>query len=225
MSTTFAYDSAQSPTAQPLLIANQQEFLTGVQSTTVASASNGVNVTTFTGTQTLNVASTSAINLLSSSTQNVWQYVKNSGSGLTPANTDGFLVVATSTGIALLAYQGITSTTFTGVTYVSGQPGTLATGAAVTSATQDYYICTGVASRLTGSIFSDQAGTLAILQSFDGVNWDLANTFAVVANTVNSGIDQETIAPYVSFLYSNGSTTQGVFRFHMRVFGNGRQAA
>jgi hypothetical protein len=229
MATVFSYDSAQNPTTQPLLTANQQVFLSGAANAVIASGSNAVGITSFTGTQTLNVVSTSAINLNATPDQNFWQYVGNVntalGLNLSPANIDGFLFVATSAGIALVSYQGLTSTSFTNVKYISGQAGTLATGGSVVNATQEYFVMTGVASRITGSIYSDQGGTLTIIESFDGVNWDIGNTITVTAGTVGSGINQETIAPYLAFLYSNGAAAQGVFRFHIRVFGNGRQGA
>ncbi len=228
MATTFAYDANQN-VLQPPLVANEQIFLNAFQDTTIAAGSNNVSVTTFTGTQSLNVISTAEINLLNTPNQNFWNYINGINASqdinLSPSDVDGFLTVATSAGTALLAYQGITSTYFTNVTYITGQPGTLITGGAVTNASQAYYIETGVASRIAGSIFSDQAGSLAILQSFDGVNWDIGNVIEVTANTVNAGINQETIAPFLTFLYSNGATAQDVFRFHVRVFGNGRQGA
>lgn len=76
--------------------------------TTVAAGSNGVNVNTFTGSGTLNVASTTDF--------------PSSGSTL---------IVPTSGGDASLTYTGTTSTTFTGVTFTSGDAGTLATGGEV----------------------------------------------------------------------------------------------
>jgi hypothetical protein len=126
----------------------------------------------------------------------------------------------------LLAVGGFTATSFTNVTYITGQEGTLTTGGAVANAAQGLsYLETGVGSRICGSVFSDQGGTLALLQSFDGVNWDIANNIAVTANTVNAGINQEVIAPYLSYLYSNGTVAQTVLRLHLRVFSNGRQGA
>lgn len=72
--------------------------------TTVAVGSNGINVNTFTGTGTLNVASTQGF------------------------TSTGSLTVATSGGNATLAYTGLTATTFTGVNDTSATNGTLATG-------------------------------------------------------------------------------------------------
>lgn len=69
----------------------------------VAAGSNAVNVSTFTGTQTLNV-------------------------GLTVGYpTAGTLAVATSAGTAIITYTGLTATTFTGCHTISGS-GTLTTG-------------------------------------------------------------------------------------------------
>lgn len=219
MATVFAYDSVQNPLTQPLLTANEQVFLNSIETTTVAAGSSGVNVNTFTGSGTLNVAATATF------TPNMGGTISDDINVAYNPNRFPLLSVATANGVALLSYTGTTSTTFTGVDYISGQSGALATGAAVTNPQVNFGLMTGVASRITGSIFSDQAGTLAILQSFDGINWDIGNNIAVAANTVNTGINQETIAPYLAFLYSNGTSAQGAFRVHIRVFGNGRQGA
>jgi hypothetical protein len=83
----------------------------GVPATTVAAGSNGVAVSTFAGAGTLNVAST--LN---------WPAASISG-------TQGAIVVTGltgGTGTATITYAGVTATTFTGCTTVSGS-GTLAT--------------------------------------------------------------------------------------------------
>lgn len=72
--------------------------------TTVTSGSNGVNVSTFTGTQTLNVGSNASL--------------------ISP------ITVATSTGEATITFTGSTSSTVTGCTTTSGT-GTLSTGGGV----------------------------------------------------------------------------------------------
>ncbi len=78
--------------------------------TTVASGSNGVNVSTFTGSGTLDVASTAGY------------------------DSAGVIRVVTSTGIADINYTGLTATSFTGCTTASTgvASGVLSTGAAVT---------------------------------------------------------------------------------------------
>jgi len=76
-------------------------------STTVAASSNGVDVSTFAGSGTLNVASTSNF-----------------------ATTTGEVEVDTSGGTAFLTYTGKSGTTLTGVALVSGS-GTLSTGGGV----------------------------------------------------------------------------------------------
>jgi hypothetical protein len=75
--------------------------------TTVAASSNGVDVSTFAGSGTLNVASTSNF-----------------------ATTTGEVEVDTSGGTAFLTYTGKSGTTLTGVALVSGS-GTLSTGGGV----------------------------------------------------------------------------------------------
>lgn len=74
----------------------------------VASGSNGVNVSTYTGTGTLNVNTTVGY------------------------PTSGTLSVATSGGTATITYTGKTTTTFTGATTTAGT-GTLSTGGSVSS--------------------------------------------------------------------------------------------
>lgn len=80
--------------------------------TTVAAGSNGVNVSTFAGAGTLNVASTLGWNTASIS------------------SAQGALTVATSGTTATITYTGVTATSFTGCTTVSGS-GSVSTGGAV----------------------------------------------------------------------------------------------
>lgn len=216
MATTFAYDPVQNA-GQGLLAANQQAFLTGGQSASASAAT--ADVLTFTkaapGTITVNSTAPFATNI-GDVIQQRFPMALNPG-GLP------IIAVSTANGVAALSYTGTTATTFTGCVYLTGQSGVIPAGGAITNPQTNFYIMAGVASRICGSVYSDQAGTLAILQSFDGYNWDLANNVAVAALTVNGGIDQEVIAPFISFLYSNGPAAQGAFRLHVRLFGNGRQ--
>lgn len=70
-------------------------------------------------------------------------------------------------------------------------------------------------SRLHGTVFADQGGTLNLHFSGDGVNTDYTRTISVGASDkVNSAWDQLVIAPYVKFEYINGSTIQGAYRFY-----------
>jgi hypothetical protein len=114
--TTVAPSSGTSLGGTPLVISGAG-FLPSAHvdlsvSTTVASGSNGVAVSTFSGAGTLNVASTS---------------------GFTP---QGSVHVATSTGNVVVAYTGRTSTSFTGCSLTSGaSAGTLATGGSVSQLT------------------------------------------------------------------------------------------
>lgn len=69
--------------------------------------------------------------------------------------------------------------------------------------------------RLVGTCFADQAGTLYIDFSGDGVNVDYTRTIAIAANdTANSAFDQLIPAPFVRFRYVNGATPSTVFRFY-----------
>jgi hypothetical protein len=104
----YSNDTLGTPLTGP---AQSQIFST--LSTTVASGSNGVNVSTFTGTQTLDVASATG-----------WPSAASS------ANPQGVLAVATSAGTAYIAYSQTTGTTFTQCETLSGS-GTLSTGGSV----------------------------------------------------------------------------------------------
>lgn len=76
--------------------------------TTVAAGSDSVNISTFAGAGTLNVASTTGF------------------------PTTGTIRVATGSGVKVLSYTGVGATTFTGVDS-DGQSGAMATGGAVTT--------------------------------------------------------------------------------------------
>lgn len=70
-------------------------------------------------------------------------------------------------------------------------------------------------SRLCGTVYADQGGTLQIEFSNDGTNVDYIRTIAVSASdTANSAWDQMVIAPYVRFRYTNGSVEQTAYRFY-----------
>ncbi len=99
--------------------------------TTVAAGSNGVDVSTFAGSGTLNVADTSATNR----TQQAF------------AST-GTVTVPTSAGIATITYTGKSGTTFTGCTTTAGT-GTLSTGGLVSAE--------GITDEFTGLIIGNMA--------------------------------------------------------------------
>jgi len=64
---------------------------------------------------------------------------------------------------------------------------------------------------ISGSVYSDQAGTLHIDQSIDGVNWDITTPIAVTAATstpINTGLT----GFYVRLRYVNGTTLQNTLR-------------
>jgi hypothetical protein len=71
------------------------------------------------------------------------------------------------------------------------------------------------ADRITGTVFSDQAGTLFIEQSSDGTNWDVSTSVPVTAND-GSGFSEELVAPQVRLRYVNGATLQTSFRLFSR---------
>ena len=68
-------------------------------------------------------------------------------------------------------------------------------------------------SRVVGTVFADQAGTLNIDWSSDGQNVDYTDTVAVSAST-KTKFSLEVVAPYASVRYVNGASAQGTFRLY-----------
>ncbi len=67
--------------------------------------------------------------------------------------------------------------------------------------------------RVTGLIFSDQAGSLNIDQSTDGTNWDYSTTVGVAANT-GTAFSVELVTTNARVRFQNtGGGTQTVMRF------------
>jgi hypothetical protein len=66
---------------------------------------------------------------------------------------------------------------------------------------------------LVGTVFADQAGTLAVQQSFDQTNWDVQNTFSVAADA-GQPFSVDLYAPYLRVIYTNGATAQTQFRLY-----------
>lgn len=71
------------------------------------------------------------------------------------------------------------------------------------------------ADSVTGSIFSNQAGTLYVEQSGDGTNWDIADSIAVTANT-GAKISIALLLPYVRLRFH----PTGAAPTTLRVFAN-----
>lgn len=105
--------------------------------TTVAAGSNGVDVTTFTGAATLSVGST------------------------TNWDAAGTVYAQTSLGTAKCSYTSIGAGVLNGVTYVSGDKGTLSTGGTVTGGIETMNW------QLQAQYFSD---LLAVLSGWDPIN-------------------------------------------------------
>lgn len=78
---------------------------------------------------------------------------------------------------------------------------------------------------LTGTVKSDQSGSLFVDQSFDGINWDFTTTIAVTGGTgalvtasgSSGGIP--IIAPFVQVRYTNSTVGQAFLRIFVRSFG------
>jgi hypothetical protein len=68
---------------------------------------------------------------------------------------------------------------------------------------------------ISGSVFADQAGTIYIEQSGDGVNWDISSDYPVTASD-GKGFSEALFSPYVRIRYVNGGSAQGAFRITSR---------
>jgi hypothetical protein len=71
------------------------------------------------------------------------------------------------------------------------------------------------ADNISGLIWADQAGTLFVEHSGDGVNWDLSTSIAVVAST-GKAFNEPLYTPFVRLRYVNGGVAQGAFRVNAR---------
>lgn len=65
--------------------------------------------------------------------------------------------------------------------------------------------------RLTGKVYTDQAGTLDLQHSDDGSTWDNLTSISVAAATPTK-FDEPIYAQYVRVVYTNGATAQTAFR-------------
>ncbi len=68
-------------------------------------------------------------------------------------------------------------------------------------------------SLITGTVYSDQAGTLYIDQSSDGTNYDVTTNVSVSAATGVS-FSVQVVAPNARIRYVNGATAQTTFRLY-----------
>lgn len=73
---------------------------------------------------------------------------------------------------------------------------------------------------LSGTVFSDQSGTLHIEQSYDGTNFDVDTSYSITAND-GKGFTEPLVAPYWRIRYVNGGTPQTAFRLNGRTTAGG----
>lgn len=78
----------------------------------------------------------------------------------------------------------------------------------------------GLADKVVGSVFADQAGTIFIEQSADGTNWDISTNYPVAAAD-GKGFSEDILLPQVRVRYVNGGTNQGSFRLWVRTTSSG----
>lgn len=84
------------------------------------------------------------------------------------------------------------------------------------------WVLTDIYTAITGSVFSDQTGTLNVDQSGDGVNLDTTTSVAYTGGaTTNNSYNVALTLPWVRLRYVNGATPQTTFRLYNRfVLGN-----
>lgn len=70
-------------------------------------------------------------------------------------------------------------------------------------------------SKIFGAVYGDQAGTLYLDFSQDGVNVDHTETVTHTAGVADGGFVVDTIAHYVRARYVCGATPQTAFRLHV----------
>lgn len=80
---------------------------------------------------------------------------------------------------------------------------------------------TGLADKIVGMVFADQAGTIYIEQAMDMAadgtsNWDISTSYAITAND-GKGFSEDILGPYARVRFVNGGTGQGQFRLHARM--------
>jgi len=68
-------------------------------------------------------------------------------------------------------------------------------------------------SRLVGTVYADQDGTLYVEQSSDGTNYDVTSSFSVTGGT-GLGFSVEIVAPFARIKYTNGANAQTTFRLY-----------
>lgn len=64
---------------------------------------------------------------------------------------------------------------------------------------------------ITGTVYSDVAGTVFVDQGGDGINWDLTTSISVPAAT-GTAVNVTLIDQFYQVRYTNGGTPQTVFR-------------
>lgn len=77
------------------------------------------------------------------------------------------------------------------------------------------FVDCGNKSKVFGAAFSDQAGTLLVQFSADGVNVDHEETILVAAGAKTSGFVVDVVLPYVRLSYTNGPEPSTATRINL----------
>lgn len=73
------------------------------------------------------------------------------------------------------------------------------------------------ATQITGTVYSDQSGTVSIQQSGDGENFDVIQNISVEGGTASNKIEVDVITQFFRVVYVNGETAQTVFRLFVDI--------
>lgn len=77
------------------------------------------------------------------------------------------------------------------------------------------WVACGNKSKVAGAAFSNQAGTLLVQFSADGVNVDHEETITVSAGAKTSGFLIDVVLPFVRLSYTNGATPSTATRINL----------
>lgn len=72
------------------------------------------------------------------------------------------------------------------------------------------------ATRITGSVYADQPGTLLVEQGGDGTAWDIQDTIDIPAG-IGIPIDIPVLSQFFQVTYTNGATAQTTFRLYVDI--------
>lgn len=73
--------------------------------------------------------------------------------------------------------------------------------------------------KIRGTVYSDESGSLVVSHSPDGVKWDVAEAAIAVTGGTGEAIDFTLLGSYFKIVYTNGGTAQDEFRLWVKSYG------